>query len=266
VSLADQTKTNVYVEDALQVAQLATRLAFVQHVARTYCNSNLSDTSARTNRQCGTQPLYLIAQLGGKAAAAVATPSMPGGSRGSSGAQHWNCHQQPVQHCAGLATGRYSSSSARYFAEARDSEECGSVGSMACSSLQAAAEHGRLIFQLLQQTLLGTDVGAPYYGCIWAVSSQIVLWMLEVVCDRSCATKECSSPTTCSAAVRMTQQPEESGARMGHSLITMHGRATIYPFSLSPCALYGALATALCVVLEKHPDVDPKLRSTQWAV
>jgi hypothetical protein len=71
---------------------------------------------------------------------------------------------------------------------------------------------GRSIFPLLQQTLLGTDVGAPYYGCIWAVSSQIVLWMLEVVCDRSCATKECSSPTTCSTAVRLTQQLEDSGA------------------------------------------------------
>jgi hypothetical protein len=69
------------------------------------------------------------------------------------------------------------------------------------------------IFQLQEQTLLGTDIGAPYYGCIWAVSNHIALWMLDVVCY-GCATED-RSPITGSTAVCLTTQLEDSGACTG---------------------------------------------------
>jgi hypothetical protein len=71
------------------------------------------------------------------------------------------------------------------------------------------------IFQQLKQTLSGRDVGAPYYGCIWAESSSIVQWMLEVARYGSCAAEDRSSPTTHSNVVRLTSQLVESGPCTG---------------------------------------------------
>jgi hypothetical protein len=107
--------------------------------------------------------------------------------------------------------------------------------------------------KLLRQTLLDTDIGLPYNACIWAVSSQVVQWMLGAVCHSSSAAEEHRSSATGSNAVSLTKQLEDSGTCTEPVIDHSAWQGLVLPLPPFQCLLW-IICNALDVVLKQPYD------------